>query len=107
MTLDLDKDILFKGNKEYSPATVAFISHDQLQDRYGIEVSAEMVSKITDRILPQFKEWQSRPLPPSIPLCLWTVSIIRCGKTGASSAGRLMWCWVLLQRVIRRSSASL
>lgn len=36
--------------------------HDQLQDIYGIEVSAEMVSKITDKILPEIKEWQSRPL---------------------------------------------
>ena len=36
--------------------------HDQLQDLYGIELSAEMVSKITDRILPEIKEWQSRPL---------------------------------------------
>ncbi len=25
--LDLDKDILFKGNKEYSPATVSFVPH--------------------------------------------------------------------------------
>ena len=27
-----------------------------------MELSAEMVSKITDRILPEIKEWQSRPL---------------------------------------------
>ena len=36
--------------------------HDQLQDLYGIELSAEMVSKITDKILPEIREWQSRPL---------------------------------------------
>lgn len=41
--------------------------HDQLQDIYGIELSAEMVSKITDRILPDIKEWQSRPLDPMYP----------------------------------------
>ena len=41
--------------------------HDQLQDLYGIELSAEMVSKITDKILPQVKEWQSRPLHPIYP----------------------------------------
>ncbi len=41
--------------------------HDQLNDLYGIEVSAEMVSKITDKILPQVKEWQSCPLNPVYP----------------------------------------
>lgn len=41
--------------------------HDQLQDLYGIELSAEMVSKITDKILPEIKEWQSRPLNPVYP----------------------------------------
>ena len=41
--------------------------HDQLKDLYGIELSAEMVSKITDNILPQVKEWQSRPLAPVYP----------------------------------------
>ena len=41
--------------------------HDQLNDLYGIEMSAEMVSQITDKILPQVKEWQSRPLDPVYP----------------------------------------
>lgn len=41
--------------------------HDQLQELYGIELSAEMVSKITDKILPQVKEWQPRPLAPIYP----------------------------------------
>ena len=33
-----------------------------LEDIYGIEASAEMISKITDRVLPEAKAWQSRPL---------------------------------------------
>lgn len=41
--------------------------HDQLQDLYGIEMSAEMVSRITDRILPELQEWKSRPLEPMYP----------------------------------------
>lgn len=41
--------------------------HDQLQDLYGIEMSAEMVSKITDKILPEIREWQARPLNPLYP----------------------------------------
>ncbi len=31
--------------------------HNEINEIYGIEVSAEMVSKITDKILPQIKEW--------------------------------------------------
>lgn len=38
--------------------------HDQIKDIYGIEMSAEMVNKITYNILPHVKEWQNRPLEP-------------------------------------------
>ena len=41
--------------------------HDQLPGLYGIELSAGMASKITDKILPQVKEWQTRPLNPVYP----------------------------------------
>ena len=41
--------------------------HEQIKDLYGIEVSAEMVSKITERIIPEIKEWQNRPLEPIYP----------------------------------------
>lgn len=41
--------------------------HDQVKDIYGIEVSAEMVSKITEKIVPEIKEWQSRPLETVYP----------------------------------------
>lgn len=41
---------------------------EQIQDIYGFEVSAEMVSKITDRILPEIEEWQNRPLDEVYPI---------------------------------------
>lgn len=41
--------------------------HDQVKEIYGIELSAEMVSKITDNIIPQIKEWQNRPLQSIYP----------------------------------------
>lgn len=34
----------------------------QMEEIYGINVSADMVSRITDKILPVVKEWQNRPL---------------------------------------------
>lgn len=42
-------------------------THDQLKELYGIEVLAEMVSKITDKILSEINEWQTRLLNPAYP----------------------------------------
>lgn len=39
-----------------------------MRDIYGIEVSPALVSKVTDKILPQITEWQSRPLEPVYPI---------------------------------------
>lgn len=41
--------------------------HDQLKDIYGIELSADMVSEMTDSIIPHIKEWQNRPLESIYP----------------------------------------
>lgn len=35
---------------------------DQIKELYDVEISAEMVSNITNRILPLVTEWQNRPL---------------------------------------------
>lgn len=42
--------------------------NEQIQDLYGIEVSATMVSNITDQIIPEIKEWQERPLDNVYPI---------------------------------------
>ena len=41
--------------------------NEQIQELYGIEVSATMVSNITDQIIPEIKEWQERPLDDVYP----------------------------------------
>ena len=35
-----------------------------VRELYGVEVSAELISKVTDAVLEELKEWQSRPLEP-------------------------------------------
>ena len=35
---------------------------DTVKDIYGVEVSADMISKITDKIIPKALQWQNRPL---------------------------------------------
>lgn len=41
---------------------------DHMKDIYGIDVSPTMISKITDKIFPKIKEWQSRPLERVYPI---------------------------------------
>jgi putative transposase len=41
--------------------------HAHMQRIYGLDVSAEMVSRITDKVIPKAKEWQNRPLDPMYP----------------------------------------
>ena len=59
--------------------------HDQLQDLYGIELSAEMVSKITDKIVPEIKEWQTRPLNS-----LYTFVFMDCIHYKVREDGRIL-----------------
>jgi transposase-like protein len=41
---------------------------DQIEELYGFDVSAEFVSKITDKLMPQIEEWQNRSLSPLYPI---------------------------------------
>jgi len=41
---------------------------DTLRDIYGSDISQGMISKITDRILPEVNEWQNRPLDKIYPV---------------------------------------
>lgn len=41
--------------------------HEQIKGLYGVEVSAELVSRITDKVLPLVSEWQNRPLEKMYP----------------------------------------
>ena len=41
---------------------------EYVRDIYGVDVSPSLVSKITDRIMPEVREWQSRPLDDIYPV---------------------------------------
>jgi len=41
---------------------------DNLREIYGTEVSQSLISKITDKILPEVNEWQNRPLESIYPV---------------------------------------
>ena len=42
--------------------------NQHMQEIYGIDVSAELISKVTDKILPRIREWQNRILQPLYPI---------------------------------------
>lgn len=41
---------------------------DHLRDIYGVQASASLISRITDKIMPAVQEWQSRPLDSIYPV---------------------------------------
>jgi putative transposase len=41
---------------------------DHLRDIYGVETSASLISRITDKIMPSVAEWQERPLESVYPI---------------------------------------
>jgi putative transposase len=39
-----------------------------LREQYGVDVSPELISSVTDAVMAEVKEWQSRPLEPMYPV---------------------------------------
>jgi len=39
-----------------------------LQDLYGVEVSPDLISRVTDAVLEEVRGWQNRPLDPVFPV---------------------------------------
>jgi putative transposase len=48
----------------YGHGTTVRDIQDHLLEIYDIEVSADLISKITDAVLDEVREWQARPLDP-------------------------------------------
>lgn len=41
---------------------------DHIRDIYGVDASASLISRITDKIMPELIEWQQRPLSEIYPV---------------------------------------
>jgi transposase-like protein len=63
LSSDIENKIISMHSKGMSTRDIS----DHIKDIYGMEVSAEMVSRITETILEQAKEWQARPLETVYP----------------------------------------
>ncbi len=53
-----------------------------LRDIYGVCASASLISKITDKIMPDVSEWQNRTLDPVYPIVIFDGIIIKVRSEG-------------------------
>ncbi len=58
----ISQDVEAKIISMYAKGMTTADIGDHIRDIYGIEVSESTVSRITDKVLPEAKEWQQRPL---------------------------------------------
>ena len=50
---------------------------EQLKDLYGIEVSAQLISNVTDEVIDEVKAWQNRPLDKLYPIIYLDALVIK------------------------------
>ena len=53
---------------------------DTIREIYGADVSQGMISKITDKIMPEVNEWQNRPLEKIYPVIYFDGIVFNTGK---------------------------
>jgi putative transposase len=53
-----------------------------LQEIYGVEVSPELISNVTDSVLEEVREWQSRPLDRLYPILYLDAIRVKCRDDG-------------------------
>jgi putative transposase len=63
-TDEIEQKILGMYSKGMSQRDI----EDSLREMYGAEISQTLISKITDKILPEVNEWQNRPLDAVYPI---------------------------------------
>lgn len=62
-----------------------------MQHLYGIDVSAALISNITNKIVPLLKEWQNRPLQDVYAVAFLDGIHSRSDLTARSSTKRPTW----------------
>jgi putative transposase len=57
-------------------------TRDHLQEVYGVEVSPELISKVTDAVIPELREWQQRPLDAMYPIMYLDAIVVKVRTDG-------------------------
>jgi putative transposase len=57
-------------------------TRDHLEEIYGVNVSPELISKVTDAIIPELREWQQRPLDSMYPIMYLDAVVVKVRTDG-------------------------
>ena len=55
-----------------------------LREQYGVDVSPELISSVTDAVMSEVKEWQSRPLEPMYPVVFFDALRVKIREDGSA-----------------------
>ena len=75
-TNEIEEKILAMYSKGMSQRDI----EDSLQEIYGAEIPQTLISKITDKILPEVNEWQNRPLEAIYPIIYFDGIVFKTRK---------------------------
>ena len=76
-----------------------------LRELYGVEISPELVSAVTDAVLEEVAAWQNRPLEATYAIVFFDASGSRFATKGWSRTRRSTWLLACAARATRRSWA--
>jgi len=77
-TDDIETRVLAMYSKGMSTREI----EDHLRDIYGVDACASLISRITDKIMPELVEWQSRPLSEMYPVVFFDGINFKVKKDG-------------------------
>jgi putative transposase len=62
-----------------------------LEEQYKVEVSADLISTVTDSVMDDVLEWQNRPLERMYPVVFFDALRVKIGEEGTVKTRSFTW----------------
>ena len=73
-----------------------------LEELYGVAVSPDLISRVTDAVLEEVREWQNRPLDPVYPVVFFDALRVKIRDEGLVRNKGSTWPWRSPRKATRR-----
>jgi putative transposase len=73
-----------------------------LEELYGVDVSPDLISRVTDGVMDEIREWQSRPLDKVYPIIIFDALRVKIRDEGTVQQGGLPWRWASPWKATKR-----